>query len=275
MVKSKSAISKISTARPLSRRAGLPDKTFACHFVEPGPAVDGATLPDVLDCQITIATGEGQFFAYLTSTDLPALEFAMQEGYRLELSKPLLSCLRQCVLVDEQGYPQSGLTFCTHYTDDPQLIAKLSPTLATSGEDAILFASGQVVLRTVLAWDGDVIQQVCEAHLRHPACMQITTAHHWILGQLMQQLRLGATAPIDLIIDILPPILVLGTVIMNLGHLTSSPGGAMRWIGLSCLSFLLPLGKRQLKAFVWRSLSAAPPTVTGKVVRWMLGHYWQ
>jgi hypothetical protein len=258
--------------KPPHIRSAAPESLFDCRFLGIGEAAK-APLPPVLDSRIAIAVDAGQFLFYLTSKELPALEYAMEHDYRLAVPKALLSRLRQYALIDEQGYPQSGITFCTHYTDDRQLVSQLSPVLAESGEDAILFPTGQLVLRTMVSLDGDLIHQVTDAHLRHPACLMISASHHWIAGQLMRQLRLSITSPIDTIVNVIPPVVVGSTVVANLGQMASSPGDALRWIGISGTSFLLPLARRELKAIVWRSLTAVPHSVTGKLVRWFMVRY--
>jgi hypothetical protein len=251
---------------------------FYCQIVpKSGPAGNRYTLP--IKTRIQIALKGDYFVFYLNEDILPALQLAESEGYILKISSTLLSNLRRYALFDDEGYPQSGLTFCTHYTDNTHTCNAQNVTLSEinskNGADIavppVSFPEGKLVLRTVVSLDGDVIHQVDDAHLRHPHCLAIASAHHWLINQLMGRLRLSFTSPVEIILVIVPSTIVAATVLANLTSLLQTPLEALRWIGLSCSSFALPIARKELKAFVWRTIIAPPRSLKGRAVKWLLG----
>jgi hypothetical protein len=260
------------------KRTKLQGQTiFYCQIVPKSSTVESRyPLPIKIWIQIAL---EGDYFVfYLNEPILPALQVAESEGCLLKIPSTLLSNLRRHALFDDEGYPQSGLTFCTHYTDDTPTSNAQHATVSEFNSEhgvtiapPVFFPAGKLVLRTIVSLDGDVIHQVDDEHLRHPHCLAIASAHHWLINQLMGRLRLSFTSPVDLIIVIVPSAIVAGTVLANLTSLLQTPLNALGWIGLSCSSFALPIARRELKAFVWRTITAPPRSLKGRTVKWLLG----
>jgi hypothetical protein len=93
---------------------------------------------------------------------------------RLDISKNLLSELRSYVLWDGENSRQSGLIFCSYY---------LEPEVKVSSEE--------IVLRSVISVDGDIIYQIRQDRLEdYILCLAIATAHHWLISQLLNQLKI-------------------------------------------------------------------------------------
>lgn len=219
---------------------------------------------------------EGEFTFYLDPRVVSQIDRAMDFGYELKVPSGLIASLRQYALFDPQGNPQSGLTFYSNYLDDIDEVIPIRR--ADGGQDVVVHpaisASGQLVLRTVVSLDGDVIHQVRDDHLAHPNCPAIAAAHHWLLGQLMRRLRLSVTSPIEVVVNAVPPALITITVATNIGTLLSpAPGDALATIGWSFTSYSLPIARSQLKAFVWKTITAPPNSFSGKIVRWLMGRF--
>lgn len=107
----------------------------------------------------------------LDRDSLEQIEQAQATGRPLSISRELLSDLRYYALIDGENRLQSGLTFCTYY---------------------VLGDSEEALMRSVIATDGDIIHQIKSDCLERPDfCRQITSAHYWLIDQLLGQLRLG------------------------------------------------------------------------------------
>jgi hypothetical protein len=99
---------------------------------------------------------------------------------RLYLSRNLLAQLRYLALSDGENrdwknHCQSGLTFCSYYHPQGRLKQK----------------SKNLVMRSVISLDGEVLHQVRRDCLENPQqCIEITTAHYWLVNQMLIQLHL-------------------------------------------------------------------------------------
>lgn len=107
---------------------------------------------------------------HLNQEILQRIQEAQASGYSLYISRKLLTNLLDYALIDRENRLQTGLTFCTYYA----LKGSLEP-----------------VMRSVIATDGEILQQVKSNCLEHPEfCCQIASAHYWMINQLLGKLRL-------------------------------------------------------------------------------------
>lgn len=109
-------------------------------------------------------------YFYLSAKTLGQIQQAITNGQRLSVESTLLSDLRYYSLFGQNSSFPSGLTFCSFYqTPD----------------------SNQALVRSFIALDGDSIHQICHDCLANPQfALQINLAHHWLINQLISQLRL-------------------------------------------------------------------------------------
>lgn len=107
---------------------------------------------------------------HLDEDILQNIQEAQAFGYSLDISRKLLTKLLDYALIDRENRLQTGLTFCTYYAlkDFPE-----------------------PVIRSVIATDGEILQQVKSDCLEHPEfCRQIASAHYWMINQLLGKLHL-------------------------------------------------------------------------------------
>lgn len=115
---------------------------------------------------------------HLDKNLLQKIQEAQETGQYLDLSRQFLADLREYALMGENSW-QSGLTFYTYY-------------LRGGAEDALM--------RSVIAADGEVFHQIKSDCLERPNfCRQVTSAHYWIISQLLSQLQLRAFLPLNLL----------------------------------------------------------------------------
>lgn len=240
--------------------------TFNCQLL---PAGSSQTIIDdrAAATIVKIMSESGQFIFYLNQSVISLLGETEPTQVALEMPPDLIADLRRYALVDENGRFQSDFTFCTHYTDPIK-----------TWQSNILPRSGEIVLRTVIALDGDVIYQINRDFLQHPLCLGVTTAHHWLIQQLMGHLQGNAGSYVRQVLRAMPIAIVGTTTATNLigmaTHAMQDPLMAMQSIVLSSLSFALPLAERQItawvKLFIFRGL-LNPKTLAGKIAQLVIG----
>lgn len=186
----------------------------------------------------------------------PPTRSSFTPAYRLEIPYRLAQQLRQAALFDTLGYIQSGLTFCTHYSD-PLELEPQQAWVSHSRRSAWLESSGrygQRVFRTVLAIDGDIINQISEDCLQSPNCRALVSLHFWLVEQLLDRLQLQSMIYLNLAFNVAPKIITSATALANLPTFFSHPTQAIGTVALSSLSFLLPLLWRRSRGLVLRWL---------------------
>lgn len=124
---------------------------------------------------------EQQLMFYLNEPMLQAIQGARSSRERLEIPWKLLAQMRKLVVFDGQllNRLQSGLTFCTYYVGSAN--SQKTGRSQRGGQ-------GEIVLRTILSPDGDIIHQVCRNYIQHPRCLDVVVAHHWLINQLLGNL---------------------------------------------------------------------------------------
>lgn len=114
---------------------------------------------------------------------LQSIQYARDTGRCLDVSREFLADLRCYALIDPENRLQSDLTFYTYYL----------------GEGA-----PEAVMRTVISTDGEVFHQIKSNCLENPDWYrQIASAHHWLIDQLLSQLRIGAFVKVDRLLQML------------------------------------------------------------------------
>lgn len=125
---------------------------------------------------------EGQFFFYLNPPVLSELQIARNKRDRISLPESLLQQLPQVLFVNGTT-SQSALTFCTYYVE-PQSDAQVAPEVSKLRE------KGQIIIRTVLSLDGEMIHQVDRSYLSHSHCLELVRTHHWLISQVTGNLQI-------------------------------------------------------------------------------------
>ncbi|MBE9127019.1 MULTISPECIES: hypothetical protein [unclassified Coleofasciculus] len=175
---------------------------------------------------------------------LQNIQTARKTGCRLYVPRDLLATLRDYTLIDWENRLQSGLTFCTYYR---------------RGE------SEEALMRSVISLDGDILHQIRRDCLEHPNfCQALTSAHYWLIEQLMSQLRLGAFLPLNLLLNLLSwglALLIAALfVILFIPEFLNNP-----WLLIAPLLgvWLLQIGLQGL-------LRVFLPAFRRRLLRWML-----
>ena len=101
---------------------------------------------------------------------LQQIQSAQEAGCRLDFSPTFLADLRYYALIDSENHLRSELTFYTYFVQD---------------------GYPEALMRSVISIDGEVWHQIKSNCLEDPDfCRQIALAHHWLINQLLSQLRL-------------------------------------------------------------------------------------
>ena len=110
---------------------------------------------------------------HLNSENIPAIMQAQANRNQLQIPATLLADFRYYLLFGQPGGVFSGLSFCSYYQQ---------------GEIR------EALMRSFISLDADSIHQI------HQDCLQdaqfalnFTSAHYWLIHQLMRRLRLDAT----------------------------------------------------------------------------------
>lgn len=222
-----------------------PEQVFQCTIA---PTPLSTTDPNR---QITVLLRQGEFFLRLNESLIQRIQLARQRKRPLTIPEELLAALRRYTLLDDRGRPQSGLTFSTYYEDSIKR-RLLHPGLT----------SGQIILRTIVSLDGDVIHQILEDYLYHPECLEIVQSHYWLVNQLLGSLRASTLNFIDRLTWGIATATVASAIAINLGlnNFAQHPELALQTVGASAVSFLLPLGWTQFKG-----------SLSPKINRFLLG----
>ena len=181
-----------------------------------------------------------QFRFIRFNLDLSVLDrilLAKATGRRLYIERHLLAELRSYALVDGESRLQSGLTFCSYYSEPK------------SGQTP----SENILMRSVISLDGDIMHQVRRDCLEDATrCRAIATAHHWLIEQLLNQLCLKKVRLLNwlnwlswglsfLIVAVLVIVYVVNFNTVN--PLFILPAGLVMWgilqVSLKSLLFLL------------------------------------
>jgi hypothetical protein len=156
----------------------------------------------------------------LDKTSVKAILGAKSRGQSLEISKSLLTQLRYFALSDGENRQganrfQSGLTFCTYYSNP-----------------ADLQNSENIVIRSVISLDGDIINQIQREALETPKkCLAIASSHYWLINQLINQLKITSTLWMNWVSWGISLLLVAAMIIPYAGRL----------IQMNLLTLLIPL----------------------------------
>ena len=155
----------------------------------------------------------------LDKTTVKAILGAKARGESLEISKSLLTQLRYFALSDGENRQganrfQSGLTFCTYYYKPEEL------------------QSENIVMRSVISLDGDIINQIQREALETPKkCLAIANSHYWLINQLLNQLRITSILWVNWVSWGISLLLVAAMVIPYAGRLMQ----------VNLLTLLIPL----------------------------------
>lgn len=270
LIQAKSGTGRKPTA-PTPSPVQLPSAlNFQCPLIPLDTGAVGSS-PETSPPAIVISFVQGQFVFRINRPLLIQLQSRLEQttdaaepptlssftpAYRLEIPYGLAQQLRQAALFDTLGYIQSGLTFCTHYSDPLELEpeqawvshSRRSTWLESSGR------YGQRVFRTVLALDGDIIHQITEDCLKSSNCRALVSLHFWLVEQLLDRLQLQSIIYLNLAFNVAPKLITGTTALANLPTFFSHPAQAIGTIAFSSLSFLLPVLWRRTRVLVLRWL---------------------
>ncbi|HEY9874634.1 MAG TPA: hypothetical protein V6D12_14435 [Candidatus Obscuribacterales bacterium] len=175
---------------------------------------------------------------------------AKKTGQNLYISKNLRAQLRYCALSDGENSKgenrfQSGLTFCTFYN------------IAKEAEQE----SEKMVMRSVIAVDGDIIHQIRRDCLeKQKRCLAIATSHYWLINQLLNQLPIKPTLWLNWLSWGLSLLIVLGMVIlypknlMSVNPLILLVPLVMWWLLQEGIKRLLRILWPSVRPWFWRQL---------------------
>jgi hypothetical protein len=230
---------------------------------------------------VTIVAQTGHFIFQVNHALATLLDSPTADSLKLTMPNDLMAELRRSALLDELGRAQSGITFCTRYSDSNQDLSqqghdRYPPATHQSASQPI----DQLVLRTVVSLDGDIINQVDRVFLDHPACLRVTIAHNHLIAKAMACLRSNTAAFLSIILQISPVLVIGATVATNARDLFSEARhdlfASLQWVATSCLSLALPMLRRQIiatiKSWLWRCLMV-PTTPIGRVAHWTIGRF--
>ena len=182
---------------------------------------------------------------------------ARATGQRLHISRNLLAELRYYALSDGENHHrenrfQSGLTFCTYYEPPRNPRSQAQP--GNENIEALPRLTGEesenIVMRSTIALDGDIIHQIRRDCLERPKrCLAIARAHYWLINQLLNQLRIKATSWLNWLAWGLSLSIVALVVMLNAEHLM--PINPLKLLAPAAIWWLLQEGIKRLLSFLW------------------------
>ncbi|MEM8642228.1 MAG: hypothetical protein AAGG51_25950 [Cyanobacteria bacterium P01_G01_bin.54] len=114
---------------------------------------------------------------HLDSSSLGRVRLAQSRGQTLHITRSFLHSFRQYMLFDGQGHLQTGVTFITFYRFGDY---------------------ERPLLKTFISLDGDIIHTIGQECLQDERLAEeLTTAHYWLMQQLLGQLQLGIQQLLD------------------------------------------------------------------------------
>ena len=170
---------------------------------------------------------------------LQQIQQAITNGSKLAVDATTLLDLRYYILFGENSSLPSGLTFCSYYQ---------------TGNDY------QLLMRSYIALDGDSIHQIRHDCLEdRQLALAITYAHHWLINQLMDQLRASTRFWLDYLSWSVSLPIAMATVINYWQQLLEEPWKLvlpplMAWLLQDGFKRLLRLILPRLKRWFWRLL---------------------
>jgi hypothetical protein len=179
---------------------------------------------------------------HINQQTLKDIIIAKNNRDRLRISPELKTKLRRSVisqgaLPNQQAHFLSGLTFYTYYE---------------------FAGTEKIMMRSVISSDGDITQQIRRDCLDFPERgLAIATAHHWILEQLIWQLRLKININLDWIPLALATMITFLFVIIGLliyhssiNPLTLLALPLMWWLFYQGLELLLKMSLARVKQWI-------------------------
>ncbi|MGK7878248.1 MAG: hypothetical protein AB4426_34575 [Xenococcaceae cyanobacterium] len=161
---------------------------------------------------------------HLNQDSLRKVEQAKENNCQLNLAPLLLADWRYYALVDRQSLLQSGLTFCTYYQQDD---------------------SEEAMMRSVISLDGNIIHQISSDCLKNSEfSRQITSAHYWLIEQLLLKLRLEVQGWLNWLSWSLSLLILAAVLLLNLEQLT--PINPIMLLALLLMCWLLQWGIKRL-----------------------------
>ncbi|MEA5469670.1 hypothetical protein [Spirulina sp. 06S082] len=110
---------------------------------------------------------------HLNEEVLEQIQQARSQGHSLFVRPKFIADLRYYLLFDEYSGLKCGINVSTHYFQDN---------------------SEQAVLRSLIGLDGDILYQIDRRYLDRPElALSLTSAHYWLIEQLLDKLRLEGT----------------------------------------------------------------------------------
>lgn len=180
------------------------------------------------------------------------------------VSRRLLGELRSYALLDADSCLQPALTFCTDYSKS----VSQKPV------------SENLVMRSVISLDGDIIHQIRHDCLKDSTwCLAIATAHYWLIDQLLNQLQIKTVLLFNSLswgLSLLTVALTLIHYLEQLNPLTLLASAVMSWLFQQGYRYLLrllfpPLRRWLLRQLLFRLLS--PNQLEKKIAKVILGWF--
>lgn len=171
---------------------------------------------------------------------LQQIQSAKEVGCRLDFSPEFLADLRYYALIDSENHLRSELTFYTYFVQG---------------------GYPEALMRSVISSDGDILHQIKSNCLEDPDfCRQISLAHHWLIDQLLSQLRLKDFVKGDWLIKVVSWLTVVAIALLWIPLLLPiNPwlllplilvGLLLQWVLQNLLRKRLP----SISRWIWRKL---------------------
>lgn len=172
---------------------------------------------------------------YLNRETISQIQQAKANGDRIHISRPLLADLRYYALFDWENNLQSGLTFSTYYQRGK---------------------TSQALIRSIMFPDGDAIQQIRSDSLQRPQlALTLTSAHHWLVEQLLRELRPRSSGSWHRLAWVLSALIVAVVALPLLGWLASiHPLWLLLILLIPVAIWLLQVGIRGLLHGLWHQI---------------------
>ncbi len=171
---------------------------------------------------------------HLNAADLDQIQQARRQGQALHLPSRFLRDLRAYLIFPAEGTVPLTLTIATYYYASPA-------------------ADGEALIRSAIALEGDVLHQICDRCLADPElALALTSAHYWLIDQLLTRLKLDVQAALAYLTRGLQIVIFLACAASQLEQWLT-----LNWLSLlgsALLTWGLPWLVRPLLAHLWLHL---------------------
>ncbi|MEM9543932.1 MAG: hypothetical protein AAGA60_31170 [Cyanobacteria bacterium P01_E01_bin.42] len=170
---------------------------------------------------------------HLNDEILGQIQQARSQGRSLFIKPKFLASLRYYLLFDEYSALHCGIDVSTHYLENNS-------------------KKEETAVRSLISMDGDILYQVDRRYLERPElAIALTSAHYWLIEQLLGRLELGG----ELWLGVLSWLFSLSTIIPYIiQFLEQDRLDFLTLIGMSLLSWAIQIVCRYVLKFIMSQL---------------------